>query len=289
MEHAEQYIRQCKLIVSGGGSGIDLSQLRIVFSVKKEDAETPNKANIRIYNLARDTAKRIKEEFDHVTLEAGYKVNSGVIFDGNIIQVRYGREGGTETFVDIEAGDGDEAYNFATISKTLAAGSTQAQQIDAASEPMTGKGVQRGFTCEMPQEALPRGKVMYGMARDYLRRSAQTTGSTWSVQDGKLQFVKLTDTLPGKAVLLNSKTGMIGAPEKDDGGLRVTCLLNPTLRIGGKVKLDEAGIGGNGEDDGVYRLLTVEHKGDTFGNEWYSNLECLDVNESAPDGEKVAK
>lgn len=292
MDSAAQYIRQCKLVVSKGGEGIDLSELRIVFSIKKEDAETPNAASIRVYNLSDSTAKRIKDEFTHVTLEAGYKVNCGVIFDGNIKKVSYGRESNTDTFVDIEAGDGDEAYNFATVNRTLAAGSTQRQQIDAAAGEMTGKGVERGYTCDMPEKTLPRGKVMYGMARDYLRRSAQTTESTWSVQDGKLQFVKLTETLPGKAVLLNSKTGLIGIPELDDGGMRCDCLLNPTLKIGGKVKIDEASVKGSNDTistaaDGVYRLLTVEHKGDTRGGDWYSSLTCLNVNESA--GGKVKK
>lgn len=305
MSDAMQYIRKCKLVVSAGGSGLDLSTLRIVFKVRKEDAETPNTAEIRVYNLAEDTANRIKKEFDHVTLEAGYESNNGVIFDGNIKQVLRGRESGTDTFVDIIAGDGDEAYNYATVNKTLAAGSTQKQQIDVAAGEMGSKGVERGYTAQMQDKPLPRGKAMYGMARDYLRRSAQTTETTWSVQDGKLQFVKLTETLPGQAVVLTSKTGLIGSPEMDDEGMRVQCLLNPMLKIGGKVKIDEGSIQQarlpNTEEkadankapsinaDGIYRLLTVEHSGDTRGNEWYSNLTCIDVNASAPAGQKVKK
>ena len=39
--------------------------------------------------------------------------------------------------------------------------------------------------------------------------------------------------------------------------------------------------------DGLYRLLTVEHRGDTRGNDWYSELVCLDVDETAPPGKKV--
>ena len=77
------------------------------------------------------------------------------------------------------------------------------------------------------------------------------------------------------------------------------------LKIGGKVKIDEKSIqqarlpdtdekadankAPSINADGVFRLLTVEHSGDTRGNEWYSNLTCIDVNASAPAGEKVKK
>ena len=93
-----QYIRRCNLVVSGAsGDGLDLSSLRIVFKIKKSDAQTPNTAEIRVYNLAPDTAKQIRKEFKRVVLQVGYESNYGVIFDGNIKQVRMGRENGTDT------------------------------------------------------------------------------------------------------------------------------------------------------------------------------------------------
>ena len=56
-----QYLRRCKLIVStAGGSGLDLSGLHIKFAVKKADAQTPNTAEIRVYNVAETTVARIR-------------------------------------------------------------------------------------------------------------------------------------------------------------------------------------------------------------------------------------
>ena len=185
-----QYIRRCNLVVSGAsGDGLDLSNLRIQFKIKKSDAQTPNTADIRVYNLAPDTAKQIRKEFKRVVLQAGYESNYGVIFDGNIKQVRMGRENGTDTYIDIAAGDGDDAYNYAVVNTTLAAGAKQSDQINAAAGSMASKGVKRGFVAETGSASLPRGKVMYGNARDYLRQSAEASGTTWSVQDGKLQLV----------------------------------------------------------------------------------------------------
>ena len=301
-----QYIRRCNLIVAGKDKdGLDLSNLRIVFKIKKSDAQTPNTAEIRVYNLAEDTAKQIQKEFSRVILQAGYESNYGVIFDGNIKQVRTGRENGVDTYLDIAAGDGDDAYNYAIVNTTLAAGASQADQINASANSMSGKGVGKGFIGDTGSAKLARGKVMYGNARDYLRQSAQASGTTWSVQDGKLQFIDRTAVLPGQAVVLNSKSGMVGAPEQTNDGIKAKCLLNPMLKIGVRVMIDEkdvekAKLPDTSKDsaankpaaissDGVYRLLTVEHGGDTRGNDWYSELVCLDVDATAPAGKKVSK
>lgn len=299
-----QYIRRCNLVVgNNSGDGLDLSSLRIQFKVKKSDAQTPNTAEIRVYNLAPETAKQIRDEFKRVVLQAGYESNYGVIFDGNIKQVRMGRENGTDSYIDIAAGDGDDAYNYAVVNATLAAGAKQSDQINAAAGAMAGKGVSKGFIADTGSKALPRGKVMYGNARNYLRQSAQASETSWSVQDGKLQFVSLTSVLPNQAVLLTSKTGLVGTPEQTNDGIKAKCLLNPMLKIGVRVKINEedvaqAKLPDTSKDssankpadiskDGVYRLLVVEHNGDTRGNDWYSDLVCLDVDASAPAGKQV--
>lgn len=301
-----QYLRKINLIVAGAsGDGLDLSPMRIVFKTKKSDAQTPNTAEIRVYNLAPETAKKIRQEFKTITLQAGYEANYGVIFTGNIKQVRFGRESGTDTYIDIAAGDGDDAYNFAVVNTTLAAGAKQSDQINAAGSAMAGKGVGVGYVAETGSATLPRGKVMYGMARDYLRQTAEASGTSWSVQDGKLQIVSLTGTLPNQAVLLNSKTGLVGTPEQTNDGIKARCLLNPLLKIGGKVQIDEKDVAeaklpdaekdstankpADISSDGVYRVLTIEHSGDTRGNDWYSDIVCLDVDATAPPGKQVKK
>lgn len=298
-----QYLRECRLVVEGGdGQGLDLSDLHLKFTITKSDAQSPNVADVTVYNLADDTARRIRDEFTVVTLEAGYRGNVGVIFRGNIKQVRVGRESATDTYLNIAAADGDAAYNGALVNVTLAAGATQSQQVEAAARPMSAHGVDQGFTADLGATKLPRGKAMFGLSREYLRQSALASGTTWSIQDGRLQLVKRTGVLPGQAILLTPDTGLVGAPEQTDKGVTVQCLLNPQLRVGGKVKLDNSLVnlekvqlatpkGGAGATpstpaaiaaDGVYRLLVVEYSGDTRGGDWYCNLTCLGVDETAP-------
>lgn len=302
----QQYIRRCNLIVaSDKGEGLDLSNLRIKFSIKKSDAQTPNTAEITVYNLAEETAQRIRKEFSSINLQAGYESNYGIVFSGNIKQVRFGRESGTDTYMVIAAADGDAAYNGSVVNATLAAGSKQSDQINASAGAMAGKGVQKGSIADTGSAKLPRGKVMYGMARDYLRQSAAASNTSWSIQDGKIQFVELTGVLPNQAVVLSSKTGLVGAPEQTNDGIKARCLLNPMLKIGGKVQINEKDINeaklpDTSKDaqpnkpatirhDGFYRLLVVEHSGDTRGNDWYSDLVCLDIDTTQPAGKQVKK
>lgn len=294
MSDSQQYLRAISLIVFGKDlDGIDLSQLRIKFSVKRSDTMTPNVADIRVYNLEEKTAIRIRKEFSQVILQAGYPGNVGVIFKGNIKQVILGRESATDTFIDIIAGDGDRAYNFAVVNQTLQKGSTQLDQVNAASTPMAAKGVTTGHVGDMPPEKLPRGKTMFGNSRTYLRNVAQSTDKAWSIQDEKVTFISKKSYLPGERVVLTSKTGMIGTPQQTNEGVNVKCLLNPNIRIGTRIQIDNASIQRFKINlqvvnsaanipapltaDGVYYVLVCEHSGDTRGVDWYSSLICLNI------------
>ena len=301
----QQYIRNASLIVADAqGNGLDLASLRIVFKVKKSSAQTPNSAIIRVYNLSDNTAKQIREEFQSVTLQAGYQSNFGLIFKGNIKQVRFGRENSTDTYVDIAAGDGDQSYNFSTISTTLRAGSHQTDQINAAINTMEPNGVTTGFIDDIDSIILPRGKVMYGMSRDYLRQSTESTDTTWSIQNEQIQIVKRTSVAPDPVVVLTSKTGLVGVPELTNDGVSARCLLNPLIRIGGIININQKDIADaklsnvsnnlqvnsapQTTADGLYRVLVAEFVGDTFGNDWYTDITCISYDNSAPDGEKVS-
>lgn len=293
-----QYLRKCTLLLSNNkGDGLDLSLLHIKFTVKRSNIQSPNMAEIRVYNLEQNTINRIEKEFKNVILQAGYESNFGVIFQGNIKQILKGQENSTDKFVDLIVGDGDLSYNFAVVNTTLAAGSTQREQINAAVQAMSVGNTTLGHVDNLPPAKLPRGKVMFGMSRDYLKQSAETSDQAWSIQNGQVQFVPLTSYLPGEAVVLTSKTGMIGTPTQTNEGINVTCLLNPKIKIGGRVSIDNkaaqrmkidisqpgspANIPAPLSQDGVYFVLSIEYVGDTRGQDWYSKLICLQTSLSS--------
>lgn len=312
---ADQYLRACQLIVYDTNlNGLDLSALRIKFSVKRTDTATPNTADIKVYNLSDETALSILQNLSpapgmpnrgSVLLQAGYAGNFGVIFQGNIKQIIIGRESATDTFLNIIAGDGDRAYNFAIVNTPLAAGSSQMDQLKAVVNATTPLGTTLGPVGDLPAQKLPRGKAMFGNAKNYLRNISSNSNKTWSIQDEKITFVSLTSYLPGKVVVITNATGMIGAPQQTHDGVNVKCLLNPFIQVSGRIQLDSTAIlqlklnleqiaAAQGDvgainnliprhlsADGVYYVLVLEHIGDTRGIDWYCNLVCLNLDASA--------
>lgn len=289
-----QYIRKITLLVSNrAGSAVDLSEFRIKFSVKQATSQTPNSADIRVYNLSLQAALVIASQGSRVILQAGYNSNFGEIFVGNIKQVILGRETPTETFIDIIAGDGDVAYNHAVVVTSLAKGSDQNDEINACLEQTKKFGVMGGAQSVVSStRKRPRGKVMFGNARNFLRGVAKTTQCSWSIQNEQVQFVQNTGFLPGQAVLITATTGMIGTPQQTTEGVNVKSLLNPFIRINGRIKLDNSTIQKIKVDltltpgkttntafklpsDGLYLVIAAEHSGDTRGQEWYTSMICL--------------
>ena len=286
-----QWIRDISLVVGkAGGKGIELRGLKIAFDILKTDTETPNSAQISVWNLADETAQQIRDEFDTVILNAGYVEAMGMIYRGNIIQVHRRRDGSVDKVTEIACGDGDQAYQYAMVSKTIAAGASQKDILEAATGAMSEHGVEAGYVPDLGTNTLPRGKVIHRASRDVIRDVCHTSGTSWSIQDGKLNLIELDKTLPGKAVLLTPSTGLIGYPEQTTEGVKVTCLLNAEIRVGGKIKIEgeiaefkrsaepaeSAGVGDKSPAslaaDGVYRVIECRYRGDTFKNEWFCEV-----------------
>jgi len=314
---AQQWLRKVSLVVGSqagtGTQGLDLSEMHFRFEVRRGDIETPNSADITIFNLSDTTANRIMwpqtgpPEFTRVVLQAGYEGNFGKIFDGEIRQVRRGKFNPTDKYLNILAQDADFSYNFAVVSQTLAAGAGAQDQLATIAGAM---GLPLGYVGELPNAQLSRGKVYWGMARDYLRQLARTCDATWSVQDGAIQLIPLAAYRPGEAPVLTAKTGLVGLPQQTQNGITARSLLNPGIKIGGLVKLDNKSIQGfkaslgyadlyNADTykalvpsisaDGTYRALIADHTGDTRGQEGYTDMILLSTDPSSPIPNIVAR
>lgn len=293
-----QYLRQCQLLLgSDGGEGLDVSELRVQFSIVKGSIQTVNVADITIFNPSMDTVHRVRDEFTRVVLTAGYPGNAGVIFDGNIRWKRYGRESQTDTYLHLQAAEGDEGMNFGVVSHTLNAGYTKEDEYEAALISMRDYGITGGPKPTYSQQKSARGKVLFGSVKEWMREHSKSTYATVSVQGTQLQVVSMLAYLPGEAVVLTSETGLIGFPQLTFNGVQARCLLNPAITINGRVQIDQKSI----QDialsqgflasarqagdrsiltpaaDGFYKVVAIQHIGDTRGNEWYTDIVCVNL------------
>jgi hypothetical protein len=313
---SDEWLRKIGLYVSDSNQTIDLSQLRIKFRVFQADAwhAEPAHAEITVYNLKDKTIQSILTEFTTVTLQAGYENgNYSVIFQGQIRQFKHGHESPIDSYLIIYAADGDPAHMFGFVNQTLAPGWTANDKIRAAVDAMGPYGVTMGWNGIANSGLLPqnaRGVLMTGLGAGILDETGHTNGFTWRIEQGQVQICPVNGYGPNDVVVLNSQSGLIGWPEVTQGGITATCLLNPTLKVFNRVQIDNAAInqttappslripgaptvtsypGINDLNyyvstaaDGIYRILVVEHEGDTRGAPWFSHLTLLNLDSSAP-------
>jgi|SRR5580765_4434912 len=323
-----QWLRKISLIAEDIEQGsIDLSNLRIRFNIFHMTNQMPATLQCRIFNLSRETAQKMVKmktvptgqpvgrgegsgsdaSAAKITLQAGYEGNFGIIFKGDLIQSKSGRESPTDTFVDLFCGDGDWAHVWGKINRTLASGYTPNDVNGAFKDALSQYGMTVGdLPSDVPSQAAPRGKVMYGMARDYQRDLAQTYQLSAFPRYGTLEWLPQSAYRPGDIVVVNSTSGMIGIPQQTQFGVSVQMLLNPSVGPGTLIRIanrdiarsqavatiSREGTFGNTQitkslntpeedTDGSYKVLGVDHEGDTRGNEWYTRAECISTNYSA--------
>lgn len=293
---------------------LDLGEFHYRFQVSQSDTITPNTLYLRVYNLDKKTVDAIWgvngaiSEFTRVVLQVGYEGgNAGVIFDGTVKQLGRGKETNVDSYLDIFASSFDIPYTFAVVNQTLAPGVSPQGQANAIGNVTAPMGAKIDPAMSLTGGTLPRGKVLFGMAKDYLRSLGQTTGTTLTFDGGLIKAVPLTGYLPGEAVELNSQTGLIGIPEATQNGVMVVALINPRITIGQRIKLNNADINqtlvtnlplkaldglqffATTQADGIYRVMVVEYEGDSRGNPWYSRITALAVDPSAPPGQSVQR
>lgn len=303
----QQYLRKCNLTLTNTtGGSLRLDQLHVKFQIKKAVTGTPQTAMIRVYNVNKNTVSQIDKEFYGISLDAGYEGNIATIFKGTIRQILIGRENSTDTYMDLICSDGDEAYNFATTNQTIPKGSNQAVVMQHLSSDYTKQNIAVGYVPEFKGPPLPRAKVMYGMTKDYLNGLAESSGCEWHVNNGQLNMVPVYTPLPGTTTVITANTGMIGQPRQTLNGVQLRVLLNPQIKNGGLIQIDNASIqqiqlditfGGQATNifydpatgvntgldaDGIYKVYSIDMVGDTRGQDWYFDLICASLTGQGP-------
>lgn len=311
-----QYRRVAQVITDGDGVGIEIQSagpddLRIWFKVTKTVGRQPNTASIKIYNLAPDTEELVKGEFDDVILNAGYEGATALLFRGNI---RYpeGFNDGPERVFQLDCGDGDRDFQEVFINTSMPSGSTTDDLISHMVSKFSK--IKKG-TVTIASKKRSRGRVISMMAARLLDHIAAENDAHWSFQDGELHIIPATATLPNEAIVITAETSLLGTPKRTDKGIEVRCQLDPRILPNGKIFLDnkdfkdrvaaqrlkspgaKAHTGATAKrthklaaisPDGIYKVLRVDHEGDTRSDKWESEIVCVALPTTIPAGRKAA-
>jgi hypothetical protein len=298
------------LNVSANGStwgvdGVGVSAntaLRVRFEIKLFATTTLNTATIRVTNPNPQTAHSMVQQNDFpVTIDAGYADGHGIVFQGYARQVTYGRDNPTDTLLVLYCTDSDLNHNFGFGTQSFPPGSTPSDHVNAAIGWMAA--VSKGLpfqlgnvdpAIDLTQPQYPKSVTLYGMGRDVLANVARSKRANVSYQQGMVTFVPYGGpTASSGAIILNTNTGLIGAPTQEVGGVMARCLINPNIRIWSQVQIAQSLVqsaeqtplaDGSGvvpfqlpdvAADGLYSVLGITYTGDTRGNPWYQDLVCI--------------
>ena len=251
----------------------------------------------------------MSKELTNVRLDAGYQSPSnqyGKVFAGQIAYFKAGKQDAVDTFVEIWAFTNDTGINAAVVNTWLPAGSKTEDAINALVAAMQPFGITLGqLPPDLDPSKKPRGRLMMGMARDYLRDIERTEhGKFLTDQDGKLHFLRDKEALKmGNELvpILNKDSGLIGVPTTTlDGAAEVECLLNPRIQPGTRIRIDNRDLAQfhksnpdqliddayrllmtdfNFSADGLYTVGHVRHQGQNRGNPWFTQITTQKVDQ----------
>ena len=263
---------------------ITLKGLKISFAIQKNLSWATNTGVIKIWNLSADHRNLIKDFGDQVTIYAGYERGNGesLLYIGDTTAVSHIFEL-PEIITVLECGDGDKYVNQKHFSLSF-----QAQT--PLKDVITSIANQMGFDtiaefASTNQLVYEQGKEFTGMLKDSLTAACDFCGLQWSVQNNGLQIIPKNGTITQPAYKINAQTGMVGIPQRftykrqdfyilgPAVGWKVNTLLDPFILPGYRVDLESRYLG----FQGIFRVETVRHFGDTYGPEWQTNMELTQL------------
>jgi len=268
---------------------MEISNLRVAFSVFKSESWSTNTANIRIYNISESKRNLLNSYGDEVTLNAGYRLETGaqVLFRGNTSLVSH-VFAEPEVITVLDCGDGEKSLNL-ILAKASFGENTPVRQVIEYYAGVLGLNIAEFSVTDNLVYAL--GHQFSGIAKDGLDKACKALGLVWSVQNNNLVILLQGVGSAKPPVEINANTGMIGIPQrytdrrqflyralpKNGGapkpGWKVRTLLRPDILPGDRIRLRSSRV----DIDGIFYVISIRHEGDNFGPQFESLLEVIAV------------
>jgi len=278
--------------------------LRVTFNIQKHGWVTPNFSEISVYNVAPDIENIILKNGMIVRVEAGY-VNGvfGLIYEAPIFQPLWDRQNVVDSIVTFRCIDAQGIIYDNYVATTGFLKTQKGMLIDmAARARQPFKLRKENMSDSLEDKKLVRPKIFFDKPSYYIRKYAQQNGTLPSYIDLDAYITKPQDPVSASAldnalVISPGEGGLIGVPQQTQDGVDFTCLLNPLIRVFNipddkkincmLVKIDksiirQAEIQPNQESyskldqDWTYKVIGVNHVGDTRGGDWYTKVSGVD-------------
>lgn len=263
-----------QFFADGTTNSVTIRSLRVAFDLEKTLKKQPNTATVRVWNLAPATRAAFETLPVQVRLEAGYDGTPRRLFEGDVVFASSKREG-VDWITEAQLGDGDRAFRFARVNRSFRGGVSARAAVEELAKSMGLKPPRSSALSALAAQYVS-GLSLRGRSSVELTRILAPHGIGWSIQDGRLQFLRLDDVRPDQAVVINQSTGLIGSPSygtPEKRGrkptLHLRVLLYPDLTPGGKIAVESQTA------TGTFKVTRLVHSGDTHSTNWYTTIEAV--------------
>lgn len=229
----------------------------IEFDITRNILTSANVCSIRIYNLSQNNRNKIRYnimdtgDFRSVQLQAGYGTNLPIVFSGNINQAWSVREG-NNFITAIESFDGGFAFANSQANIVFPSGTAQQTVIEtlAGSLPNVALGAIGSYP-----GSLSRGAAYSGSATDILR---DLTGGGFYIDNGRANCLGDSECVEGEMQLINSSSGLLGTPIREQTILSFDMIFEPRLIVGQQIQLQTSTAQ---SFNGFYKVISLKHRG----------------------------
>ena len=229
--------------------------LTVQFNIVRNTMATLNHMQLSIYNLSEENRNRIFQDrfnprvYKRIILQAGYESLS-TVFIGNIFQASSARNG-SNIITSIDARDGGFDTTGTLTNVTLDGGSLKDVIRALASDfEHVSVGEIGGEEKQFLRPLVLSGNT-YSIINKYTNKSAYIDLEELKVLDDNQVIV-------GEVPLINSETGLLETPKREDAFLTIKTIFEPRIIMGQVIEIESSV---NNAFDGQYKVIGVTHSG----------------------------
>jgi len=256
-----KFNRNYVLTIEGNdGSLIEIKPpITIDIDVNRNYLSSANVASIRIYNLSERNRSQIrKDNSDYglkrkIILKAGYGNNLSEILNGSVTMAFSVREG-VNFITEVQVFDGGFAYVNSQIDKTYPENTANRTVVLDMISSLKEYGVSPGAVGNF-EGNLSRANSYSGNTTSILR---EITNGSFFIDNNKAYCLKDDECVAGEVQVINSESGLLGTPRREQTFLTFDIIFQPSLRVGQRIKLESI-TGAN--FNGIYKVVSIKHRG----------------------------
>lgn len=184
-EHQQGNDRNAIRVVADGTN----QRLRVAFTASKTLSGEPNKTEISVYNLSRETRQALRANLTRVRVVAGYSSaedSAGLVASGALLSAVTVKQG-PDVITRLTLLDGYGGMVFGSYSRSFAGSTPMREVVRSIASSMPGLEVGQ---IDLTGQVGPKGAVFSGMPSSQLNKLADQNGFSWSVQNGTFQAIK---------------------------------------------------------------------------------------------------